>query len=379
MKIEQLVRKISELGIQTITGVPDSTLKSLCDLLRISGDQYFKNHVVAANEGAAVGIAIGEYLSCAKPACVYMQNSGLGNVINPVTSLTHTDVYGIPMLFIVGWRGEPGYKDEPQHKFMGKKTLDFLANLDIEYDIVNANCSENELNDMFDSIQQNFEANKSYALVIRKNTFEVNPSIKKYQNKFKLNREDAISTIIKWTQDMDIIVSTTGKISRELYEQCDKIKGNHGQAFLTVGGMGHANMIAYQIARNKKDNRVICIDGDGALLMHMGSLAVIGQNPVDNYVHICLNNEVHESVGSMPTGVSGMEFSALAKCAGYNRVYTVYTIDQLASVLEDVRQDWKEVFIEVFVSTDSRNDLGRPKESAQENKKEFMNYHGVKR
>lgn len=374
MKIQVFINELKMLNIQMITGVPDSTLKVFCEYMRNANDIF--DHVVAANEGAAVGMAIGEYLATGRPACVYMQNSGLGNVVNPVTSLTHKDVYQIPVLFIIGWRGEPGLVDEPQHKYMGNITIPLLDNLDIDWSIVESNTTESDLHNIFEKARNVLKHNNSFALIVKKGTFEEYP-IEKYNNNYGLIRENVIKSIVEWLDKTDVVVSTTGKISRELYEQSELVIGNHNQSFLTVGGMGHADMIAYQIARRSPKQRVICLDGDGALLMHMGSMAVIGNHPEHNMVHICLNNEVHESVGSIPTAASGMCFSNVARAVGYSYVASVHTHHELSEVLNYVRDNEQLSFIEVFVSTKSRADLGRPKESAIQNKEQFMRYHGV--
>lgn len=373
MKVEMFTRKIRELGINTVTGIPDSTLQQFCDYICKDGQTIFENHIVTENEGASVGIAIGEYLAIGSPACVYMQNSGLGNVVNPITSLVNSDVYGIPMLLIVGWRGEPGTKDEPQHKYMGKITLDLLTLLDISYAVVDSQTTEDELNSFLRNAKNAFAHNKQYALVIKRGAFEKENKTA-YSNKYFLERERAIDLIVRWLKEDDIVVSTTGKISREVYEKSNVIKGNHAQTFLTVGGMGHANMIAYQIAKRKPNQRVICLDGDGALLMHMGSLAVLGQKPANNMVHICLNNEAHESVGGMSTGAAGVSYAEIAEKCGYHKVYCVTAEDELQNALTKVRADREMAFLEINVAIGSRDDLGRPKESAEENKMAFMKY-----
>lgn len=316
MKVEDFVYGLHKTGIETITGIPDSTLNQFCDYIEHDGKDSFRTHIVAENEGGAVGIAIGEYLATGKAACVYMQNSGLGNVINPITSLAHREVYGIPMLFLIGWRGEPGVKDEPQHKFMGRLTAGILELLEIDYAVIDAGTTQKELEIILEKAQDNFSVNKQFAIVIRKGTFDKRES-GAYENMHSLTREKAIQEIVKWLQPDDLIVSTTGKISRELYEQMDLIKGDHKQVFLTVGGMGHASMIAYGIAQRRKKQRVICLDGDGAVLMHMGGLAVIGRHPLDNLIHICMDNEAHESVGGMPTGAAGLEYYKIAQDSGY--------------------------------------------------------------
>lgn len=373
MKVEIFAHKVKKLGINTVTGIPDSTLQQFCDY--ICKNDIFENHIVTENEGASVGVAIGEYLATGSPACIYMQNSGLGNVVNPITSLANSDVYGIPMLLIVGWRGEPGTKDEPQHKYMGKITLDLLKVLDIPYAVVDSQTTEDELDGFLEAARNSFADNKQYALVVKRGAFEKDNNIA-YSNNYLMKREQAIEIIVRWLKEDDIVVSTTGKISREMYENCDAILESHAQTFLTVGGMGHANMIAYQLAKRKSDQRVICLDGDGAILMHMGSLAVLGRKPANNMIHICFNNDAHESVGGMPTGAVGMSYAGIAEQCGYNKVYHVDEEKALQETLARIRTDHEMAFLEINVAIGSRNDLGRPKETAEENKISFMEYLG---
>lgn len=376
MKAEFFTQKLKDAGIRTLIGVPDSTLKQFCDYINGDGKNEF-NHYVPANEGAAVGIACGEYLSTKRPACVYMQNSGLGNIVNPLTSLANSEVYDIPMLFVIGWRGEPGFKDEPQHKFMGKITEALLDVLSVEYSVIGKETTIPEADEIFKKAETALLNNKQYAIIVRKDTFDTRSGIKS-ENGYSLIREDAIAEILRSISKDDFVISTTGKISREVYEQSDIILGQHSQHFLTVGGMGHASMIAFSIAKNKADNRVICIDGDGAELMHMGSMAFIGANRPKNFVHICLNNDSHESVGGMPTGAVGQKYSDVAKACGYEKVYSAYTADELKASLENSSSQNGPVFIEAFVSLYSREDLGRPKETAIQNKENFMEFHSVK-
>lgn len=359
-----------------ITGVPDSTLQQFCDYICSEGKKLFDRHIVAENEGACIGIAIGEYLATGCPACVYMQNSGLGNVVNPITSLANSDVYGIPLLLLVGWRGEPETKDEPQHKYMGKITLRLLEILEIPYTVVDSQTTEVELDAFFQEAKAAFAENKQYAFVIKRGTFEKEAATI-YRNQYLLKRERAIEIVARWLQQDDIVVSTTGKISREMYERSNEVIGNHAQTFLTVGGMGHANMIAYQIANRKSKQRVICLDGDGALLMHMGSLAVLGKNPADNMVHICLNNEAHESVGGMATGAAGISYAEIAEKCGYHKIYRVSEEKELQEALSAIRTQCEMTFLEIHVAIGSREDLGRPKETAEENKRAFMEHIGA--
>jgi phosphonopyruvate decarboxylase len=371
MKAEQLALCIKQLGIEVLTGVPDSTLKEFCDYINSEETGFI--HYTAPNEGSAVGIATGIYLSTRKPACVYMQNSGIGNTINPVTSIANAEVYNVPMLFIVGYRGAPGLKDEPQHKFMGRITEKIFDCLEIEYKVIDSSVADLELEEIFYKIKNILSNKKQFALIIKKDTFEKRTNAA-YTNSYKLNREYVISEFMKKVTENDLIVSTTGKISREVYEQSNLILNHHNQCFLTVGGMGHASMIAFGIAENSPNRRVICIDGDGAALMHLGNLAFIGNRGVENLIHICLNNDAHESVGGMPTAAPNFKYAETAKVCGYSGVFAIQTIDEFNNLMNDFNNLRKLSFIEIKVANESRDDLVRPKESALDNASNFMNY-----
>ena len=376
MEVKIFCKALKNIGIESLIGVPDSTLKEFCDYIQTNGKNEF-SHEVVPNEGSAVSMAVGVYLGDGKPACVYMQNSGLGNTVNPITSILNKQVYNIPVLCLIGWRGEPNIKDEPQHKFMGAITNPLLELLEIEYSVISKETTEKELESILEKANTVMKRKEQYAIVIKKDTFSKRePHV--YKNEYTLAREEAIGCILEHIKDSDLIVSTTGKISREAYEQSDKIKGHHNNIFLTVGGMGHASMIAYGIAKSKKDKKTYCLDGDGAVLMHMGSLAFIGKNPVPNMVHICLNNEAHESVGGMPTGATEINYSEVAKECGYPNIFTAETKEELISVMKRLEIINELSFIEIKVSIGSRDDLGRPKETSEENKDNFMKNMVVK-
>ena len=368
MKAEFLIQHIKQLGIEVLTGVPDSTLKEFCDY--INSEETGLVHYTAPNEGSAVGIAAGTYLSTGKPACVYMQNSGIGNTVNPVTSIANAEVYNIPIFFIVGYRGAPGSKDEPQHKFMGRITEKIFDCLEIEYEVIDKNTSETEFNNIFGKIKNALENKKQFSLIIKKDTFDKRVNAD-YSNESELNREHVISELLKKTSGNDLIVSTTGKISREVYEQSDTVLGSHNQCFLTVGSMGHASMIAFGIAR-KSTKRVICIDGDGAALMHLGNMAFIGKQNPENFIHICLNNDAHESVGGMPTAAPNFKYAQTAKVCGYPNVFEIKTESEFGSLINDFNNIKGLTFIEIKIANTSRDDLVRPKESALENAIGFM-------
>lgn len=370
MKTSDLMMHLQQTGIEDYIGVPDSTLQAFCDDLNLHVGE--KHHFVTVNEGAAVALGAGCYISNGKPVCVYMQNSGIGNAINPIVSLINEHGYDIPMLFLIGYRGEPGVKDEPQHLFQGEITLPLLDVLHIPYAILDGDTTITQLHEIFQRVKQALSQHKQYALVIRKGTFEKAERYH-FENGYSLIREDAIQTILKTMKEEDVIVSTTGKISREVYEQSEQLYHHHNHVFLTVGSMGHASMIAQGIAVNMPHKRVFCLDGDGAALMHMGSMAFIANQHQRNLVHIVLNNQCHESVGGMPTNCPQLSFAAVAKACGYAYVQHVETAAALEKALYEIPKDGP-VLIEVMVAVSSRPDLGRPKERAVENKEAFMAY-----
>lgn len=370
MKASVFLKEIKNIGIRTITGVPDSTLKQFCDAVQTDQGKVFK-HYVTANEGAAVGIATGEYLASARPCLVYLQNSGLGNIINPLASIANREVYGIPMLFVIGWRGEPGKKDEPQHVYQGKVTCELLEVMDVPYSIIDDMTTDVEMQEVLLKAKALMNEDRQYAIIVKKGAFE-NEKEFTWKNGYKLVREQALKVILENVYNDSFIVSTTGKISRELYEQSDALYGNHERIFMTVGGMGHASMIAYGMAQADASKQIVCIDGDGAVMMHMGALAFIAKQSPENFLHIVINNAAHESVGAMPTGFSGQTYSQIAAACGYQKTYTVQTEEELRTSILEARNSKELSMIEVLVSLDSRADLGRPKESAKENRIHFM-------
>lgn len=370
---------ITSKFVQTIStqtdfyaGVPDSQLKPLCDYL-YTNYQTGSNHVVCANEGNAVALAAGYYLATRKIPVVYLQNSGIGNIVNPVASLLHPDVYGIPCIFIVGWRGEPGQKDEPQHAYQGKVTLQLLTDLDIAYYIVDQDTTEYDLQTAMKHFTALLSSGKSVAFVIKKGALSSENIQANYpMNSDKtLSREEALRIICSAADD-GVIVSTTGKISRELWEIRESTRQSHCQDFLTVGSMGHASSIAAGIALHAPKKNIWCLDGDGAALMHMGAMAIIGSMHLKNFIHIVLNNCCHESVGGMPTVAGRVSLTQIASGCGYQKVFSTDNANDLHAILSQIKVGEENVFLEVLVKAGSREDLGRPKESPQSAKNSFM-------
>lgn len=369
MKASNLLKNLEDRGVEKIIGVPDSTLKQFCDGLQTYQGKL--EHFCTVNEGAAVGAAIGSYLGSGKPACVYMQNSGIGNAVNPIVSLANRDVYGIPILFLVGWRGEPGVHDEPQHIFQGKITCELFEAMQIPYTVIDANTTEEELNHILDEAWQAFAENEQYAIIVKKGSFEKETDFQ-WENGNTLVREQVLSTILKTLSEDVVVVSTTGKISRELYEQSDLLVGNHDKIFMTVGGMGHASMIAFGVAKTRPDKKVVCIDGDGAALMHMGNMAFLAENAPDNFYHIVINNQAHESVGAMPTDCQDVSFAKVAEIVGYHLSKKMSTMAEVETIGTLIQQNSGPVLVEIPVNLEVRADLGRPKETAEQNKISFM-------
>lgn len=369
MLIEKFVKIISS---DFYTGVPDSQLKALCDYLMNEYGVDKKHHIVAANEGNAVAIAAGYYLASGNVPVVYLQNSGEGNILNPVASLLNNKVYAIPMIFVVGWRGEPGVHDEPQHIYQGEVTVKILEDLDIDTFVVGKDTSEEELEAVMAEFSRILANGRQVAFVIKKGALKYNNKIE-YKNDNRLIREEIIKHIVKVTMD-DLIVSTTGKTSRELFEIRKLIGQNHKRDFLTVGSMGHSSSIALGIALSKPDKRVWCIDGDGAVLMHMGAMAVIGSNNPRNMVHIVINNSAHESVGGVPTVMNDIDVVAVAKACGYENAVSVEDYERLDEELLKVKVREGLSFIEIKCAIGSRDDLGRPTTTPIENKISFMSF-----
>ncbi len=369
MRVEDLLNVI---GGDFYSGVPDSQLKAVCDYLMNEYGIDPKHHIIAANEGNCVGLAAGYHMSTGKVPVVYLQNSGEGNIINPVASLLNDNVYAIPCVFVIGWRGEPNVHDEPQHVYQGRVTLDLLDDMDIAYFIVDKDTSIGELEMQMDKWRSVLSVGKQVAFIVKKGALSYDKKVE-YVNRNDIVREDAIRMIAEVT-DTDPIISTTGKASRELFEIREANKQAHCYDFLTVGSMGHASSIALAVAINKPDRKIWCIDGDGAALMHLGAMPVIGSVKPRNLVHIVINNGAHETVGGMPTVAGNTDLTAMADDSGYDYSVSVDNSDDLRKELQTVKQKDALCFIEIKCAIGSRPDLGRPTTTSAENKKNFMEY-----
>lgn len=371
VNVEKVYHALLANGIDFFTGVPDSLLKDICAYIT---DHTFKEqHVIAANEGTAVSIAAGHYLASGNLSLVYMQNSGIGNAVNPLLSLADKKVYSLPIILMIGWRGEPGVKDEPQHEKQGEVTLDLLNTMQIPFVILNAE-EDKALRQIHDIIISAKDKSIPHAIIIRKNIFGKYKLLNEQKNDCPLSREEALKLVVDYLEATDLVVSTTGKLSRELFEYREAEGEGHECDFLTVGSMGHSSSIALGIALANSERRVFCLDGDGAFIMHMGAIGNIGYLSPKNYFHILFNNGSHESVGGQPTIGFQLDIPAIAKACGYRTVFSLTTKDEIKEILQQTKIMEGPVLIELKVKVASRDDLGRPTTTPLENKFHFMEF-----
>ena len=360
---------IAALGTEFFTGVPDSKLRPLVDYLMDTYGASSPAHIIAANEGNAAALAAGYHLATGKTPLVYLQNSGLGNIVNPLLSLLHEEVYGIPCIFVIGWRGEPDLHDEPQHLVQGRLTLPLLETMGVKTMVLTRESPPAGVAAWMEEMQPHLAAGGQCALLVRDGALTA-PK-RKYANAYTLRREDVIAHILDAAGDA-VIVATTGKTGRELFELREARGEDHAHDFLTVGSMGHAGAIALGIVLHAPAQRVILLDGDGAAFMHMGALATIGAAAPPNLTHILLNNEAHESVGGAPTAAHTVDFPAVARAVGYRLVQTAADAAALAQVLPAVGRSDALTLLEVRTAIGSRADLGRPTTTPTENKEALM-------
>jgi len=382
----QFIKYLNAHGVTFFAGVPDSTLSAFCSQL-LESNGIKTQHFITANEGSAVGLAIGHHLATGETPCVYMQNSGTGNAVNPLLSLGAPEVYNIPMLLIIGYRGEPGKADAPQHIKQGMVTESLLKTMGIPFSKIGncSDCSEIDQNwksvitDLVRNIKQTGQVN---ALLVSKGAFDkcplpLNPEHLANEDTL-MYREKALEIIVSSLPVDSLVISTTGMTSREVWEIRNRL--NHQQKdFLVVGGMGHCSQIALAVALAHPDRPVFCIDGDGSTLMHMGAIALIGKNAPDNFVHVLINNGAHESVGGHPTLGRFVDFPAIFKACGYKTTKQVNSDKQLTTVLTErfsssPAGNIGTLLLEVIVKAGHRTNLGRPDKSTKSIKDSFMNY-----
>ncbi|MFK8265484.1 phosphonopyruvate decarboxylase [Capnocytophaga cynodegmi] len=371
---QKFISKIYKQGSFFYAGVPDSLLKHLCACITFDKTYPEVRNIITANEGGAMGLAAGVYLATNEIPVVYLQNSGLGNIVNPLLSLHDKQVYSIPTLLIIGWRGEPGVKDEPQHVKQGEITLELLDTMGIPYSVLSKNEHEAflQIDKAYEFMREN---NAPYAIVIKKDTFIDFITCQTESNKQfgVITREEAIKAVVSNANESDVFISTTGMISRELYEIREKFSSSQEKDFLNVGSMGHVSQIALGVALGKPNRRIICLDGDGSVLMHMGGMGIIGGVSPNNLLHIMLNNAAHDSVGGQPTIADKIDFCKMALSLGYKSAFSLEKIEDIELFFKNETYSLP-VFLEIKVKKGARKNLGRPKSSPVENKKQFIHF-----
>lgn len=355
------------LGIDFFAGVPDSLLKSFCAVLTTEAERPGAGirHVIAANEGGAVALAAGHFLATGRPALVYMQNSGEGNAVNPLLSLADPAVYGIPLVMLVGWRGEPGVPDEPQHRAQGELTIPLLDAMRVPFEILPAEPDEAS-GTLRRLTERALRESCPVAMVVRKGTFAAGAKAPARSELSNLPREEALREILSLLPPNALVVGSTGMISREIFELREAEGGTHDHDFLTVGSMGHASQIALGIHLEHPDRVIVAIEGDGALLMHLGHLAIVASRATGNFLHIAINNAAHDSVGGQPTVAGSIDLAAVALACGYDVLPTASDVAGIRATLASSLPGKNPRFLEVRVRKGARPDLGRPTTSPAE-------------
>jgi len=361
-------------GVRFFTGVPDSLLKDFCAY--VTDNTASDEHVITANEGNAIALAAGHYLGTGEPGLVYMQNSGIGNAVNPLLSLADREVYSVPMVLMVGWRGEPGVKDEPQHVKQGRVMTDLMDAIEVPWFELTADTADPGQM-IREACRLMREESRPVAILVRKGAFQKYKLKKDVVTDFPMNREGAVQCLIDRLSEDDVVVSTTGKTSREVYEYRAARGDGHGNDFLTVGAMGHTASIAMGVARSQPGRKVICLDGDGSVLMHMGALAIIGQSVLPNLMHVVVNNGAHDSVGGQPTVAFEANLPKIAEACGYREVVSVSTAEEINTEMARLREVEGPVMLEIRTNKGARDDLGRPKTTPVENRDAFMGRLGI--
>lgn len=372
MEAKDLVDILESRGMEFYTGIPDSHMEQLCNYL-VERFGTSGHHILPANEGSCAGIAAGYHLATGKVPVIYMQNSGLGNFMNPFVSMLSDRLFGIPCLLIVGWKGEPGRPEQPQHVLQGELTEGTLDLLGIPYAVLEKGIDKAGFSDMIDGLLPVIHGGRCAAMIVRSGAITAD-IIAKGEQSGLMRREAAIERIISAAAPDDAFVATTGKACRELYEIRERLGLAHGNDFLVIGSMGHASSVAQGIALNRPETRIWCLDGDGSSIMHLGALASIGSSSPANLIHVILNNGAYDSVGGQPTIAPGIDFSKVAEACGYRKCYMAESPEGLVEALASAKDSIGPMLIEVRISDGSREDLGWPKISPKDAKAAFMGF-----
>lgn len=363
--------QMTERGFDFFTGLPDSLLTDLIQCISEKHDP--RKYVIGANEGTSMGLATGWHLATKKYPVLIMQNSGLGNIVNPFLSLVDPRVYKIPMLLLLAWRGEPGKKDEPQHKVQGEVMTSLLSDLGITYEVL-PDFEEGSASalDLAKSHLQN--KGSPFAFLIRRSTFLPYKRKEDVPSKYELSREEALDFLVDHIGKFDAIISGAGLTSRELLEFRDSRGPVLGQDFYCLGAKGHASSIAMGVALAKPSKMVYILDGDGSFFMHMGAAPQIGARKLSNLRHIIFNNHVHESAGGMPSAGDCIDFVKLAQGSGYTYAGSASTKQEIKQHLDNMKNLNGSGLLEIKIRSFTRKDLKQLRVDPKDNKDQFMKF-----
>jgi phosphonopyruvate decarboxylase len=370
INVNEFYGELFKNGIDFFCGVPDSLLKSFCAC--VSANTPAERNIVTSNEGAAIALAAGYHIGTGKIPLVYMQNSGLGNAVNPLLSLTDPEVYSIPVLLMIGWRGEPGIKDEPQHVKQGKVTPALLSAMGIPCSVIDAGSDIQDF--LATAISHCRNQSFPYAILVKKDTFsEFSPEISVVTD-YCMSREKALEIILEIIPSGSVIISATGMLSRELFELRERREEPHHTDFLTVGSMGHTSQIALGVALSVTNRPVYCFDGDGGALMHLGSYGVAGNLKPGNLRFILFNNGAHDSVGGQPTVGLQTDFQSIFRGFGFQFVGIAKESNELKEKVSKLISAPGPSLLEIRIRKGARKDLGRPTQTPLSGKQDLMNF-----
>ena len=371
VNLQSLFEALDRTGVKFFTGVPDSLLNDFC--LYMMNNIPDSRHVMAANEGNAISIAAGNYMATGNIPLVYMQNSGIGNATNPLLSLTHDCVYGIPLIMVIGWRGDPSINDHAQHKKQGELTPVLMKDMDIPYEILD---NDDTVIEKFTwAVNKAREISSPVALIAKKAILTQKEKKQVYPESPLMNREEAVSAVIDVFGEDAVYLGTTGRATREVHEQLRMHGISEGHEWQNVGSMGHVSSVGLGLALALPDKRIVVFDGDAAVVMHMGSLATNCRYKASNLIHVVLNNGVNESVGGQQSAGQLIDLTGVAKSCGYRNVgHAIKTKEELQHVLKTLPGNDMPTFVDVYVRQGIRPDMPKLNINHKEQKEALMKY-----
>jgi phosphonopyruvate decarboxylase len=365
-----LVDVLVSCGVRFATGVPDSLLAPLCDQV---DDRRSIQHIIAASEGSALALGGGHYLATGQRPLIYMQNSGLPNAINPYLSMCHPSAYAIPSIWVIGWRGEPGVPDEPQHRAIGAATEGLLALLNVPVFMLRSGDAD-EL-DRLEAWMQDREQG-TVAVLVSARAVDADRRAPRRLEARPLKRREVLEHLVTGLDEEDTIFAGIGHVGRELLAVRGGAPTEFAGDLLCVGGMGHASQFALGFALARPERRVWCLDGDGAFTMHMGACSWLTRHPEQRFIHVLFDNGVHASVGGQPVCGQAVDFGRIAGALGYQHIERVSTLPAAQAALDQARARRAPTFLWCMVDERSASGLPRPRLELAARRELFWSLHG---